>query len=292
MTNKIKLEFPTIFDSADNASSAAQKEYIFLIKLQLFFLLLSTIFSVFIGFYRGLLIFVGISMLGSLFVTILLRIRKKERVWFDGRALAESIKTLCWRYIMGAEPFKITLSEEEANRLFIESIKNVLQERKNLSSVLVSSSKNQGYITKSMKDIRKLNFSQRLEVYLQYRVQNQQDWYSDRSEYNRKRESFLFIVSFLFQFLSIIYILVLVNQNWTINITGILSALATVTITWLQVKRHQELAQAYGLAAQELTSIYSMSFEVKSADSLSEYVNESENAISREHTLWVARRGQ
>ncbi|MDX7254993.1 SLATT domain-containing protein, partial [Klebsiella pneumoniae] len=138
----------------------------------------------------------------------------------------------------------------------------------------------------------KLNFNQRLDLYLQDRVQNQQDWYSDKSEYNRKSESFLFVVSFLFQFLSIIYILVLVNQNWTINITGILSALATVTITWLQVKQHQELAQAYGLAAQELTSIYSMSFEVNSADSLSEYVNESENSISREHTLWVARRGQ
>lgn len=292
MTNKTNLEFPVVFDSADKASLAAQKEYILLTKLQLSFLLLTTILSAFIGLNRGLLIFVGISMVGSLFITSLIRIRKKERVWFDGRALAESIKTLCWRYMIGAEPFKTTLSDEDVDKLFIESIKNVLQERKNLSSVLVSNYKNQAYITTAMKEIRNLDFRQRLELYLQHRVQNQQNWYSDKCEYNRKREGWLFNAAFLFQILAIIYIIILANQNWTINITGILSALATVTITWLQVKHHQELAQAYGVAAQELTFIYSMSFEVKSEDSLSDYVNESENAISREHTLWVARRGQ
>lgn len=292
MSNNINLEFPVVFHSADKSSLAAQKEYILLIKLQLSFLLLTTILSIFIGLYRGLLIFIAISMVGSLFVTSLLRIRKKERVWFDGRALAESIKTLCWRYMMGAEPFKTTLPDEEVNKLFIESINNVLMERKDLSSFLVSDSKNQAYITTAMKEIRKLDFPKRLELYLQHRVQNQQKWYSDKCEYNRKREGRLFTTSFLLQILAVVYIIILANQNWSINITGILSSLATVTITWLQVKHHQELAQAYGIAAQELTFIYSMSFEVKSEDSLSNYVNESENAISREHTLWVARRGQ
>ena len=292
MSNKINLEFPGVLDSADEASLAAQKESIFLIKLQLSFLLLTTILSAFIGLYRGLLILVAISMVGSLFVTSLIRIRKKERVWFDGRALAESIKTLCWRYMIGAEPFKTAIPDEEVDKLFIESIKSVWQERKNLSSVLISNSKNQTYLTETMKEIRNLDFHQRMELYLEHRVQNQQKWYSDKCKYNRKRETWLFNASFLFQILAIIYIIILANQNWTINITGILSALVTITITWLQVKQHQELAQAYGVAAQELTFIHSMSFEVKSEDSLSDYVNESENAISREHTLWVARRGQ
>jgi SMODS and SLOG-associating 2TM effector domain 3/SMODS and SLOG-associating 2TM effector domain 1 len=291
MSKKI-IEFPIVFNSADKVSLAAQKEYILLIKLQLSFLLITTIISTFIGLYRGLLIIVAISMVGSLFVTSLIRIRKKERFWFDGRALAESIKTLCWRYMMGADPFKITLPDEKVDRLFNESVKNVLQERKSLSSTLVSKSKNQMYITTAMKEIRSLDFRQRIELYLQYRVQNQQNWYSDKCEYNRKRENWLFNTSFLLQILAIVYIIILINQNWTVNITGILSALATVTITWLQVKQHQELAQAYGLAAQELNFIYSMSFDVQSEESLSDYVNETENAISREHTLWVARRGQ
>ena len=292
MSNKINLKFPGIFDSADKASSDAQKEYILLIKLQLSFLFLSTIFSVFAGLNRDFHIWVIISMLGSLFMTSLIKIRKKERVWFDGRALAESIKTLCWRYMMGADPFRRTLSVEEIDELFIETIKSVLQERKNLSSVLANNSQQHTYITPIMKENRSLDFSKRLELYLEHRVKNQQNWYSSKCLHNRKWENKLFIASFVFQILAIVYIIALLYLNWTINITSILSALATMTITWLQVKQHQELAQAYGLAAQELNYIYSMSFKVKSEESLSGYVNESENAISREHTLWVARRGQ
>ncbi|MFF2596462.1 DUF4231 domain-containing protein [Priestia megaterium] len=292
MNNKINIEFPLIFDSADKASSIAQREYILLIKLQLTFLLLSTILSVFTVFYRGFLLLVVISMLGSLFVTYLMKTRKKERIWFDGRAVAESIKTLSWRYMMGAGPFKKTLSAEEVDKLFIKSIKNVLEERKTLSPFMVSNFESGVYITSAMKEVRNLNYSKRLELYLQFRVQDQKKWYSDKCENNKKWEERLFIASFSFQVLAIIYIIFFFSQNWKINITSILSALATITITWLQVKQHQELAQAYGLAAQELSYIASISFSVKSEDTLSEYVNESENAISREHTLWVARRGQ
>jgi len=292
MNNRINIEFPSLFESADKASSSAQREYILLIKLQLTFLLLSTILSVFTVFYRGFLLFVVISMLGSLFFTYLIKIRKKERIWFDGRAVAESIKTLSWRYMMGAGPFKKTLSAEEVDKLFIESIQNVLQERKNLSPFMVSNFEGGVYITSTMKEIRNLNYSQRLELYLQFRVQDQKKWYSDKCENNKKWEEWLFIASFSFQILAIVYIIFFFSQNWKINITSILSALATITITWLQVKQHQELAQAYGLAAQELSYIASISFSVTSEDRLSEYVNESENAISREHTLWVARRGQ
>ena len=66
--------------------------------------------------------------------------------------------------------------------------------------------------------------------------------------------------------------------------------MAASLIAWMQVKRYQELAQSYGLATQELGLIASRGLHVASDEELSKFVAESETAISREHTLWTARR--
>jgi hypothetical protein len=75
-----------------------------------------------------------------------------------------------------------------------------------------------------------------------------------------------------------------------INPTGTFSTLAAAAMAWLQVKRYQELAQSYLLAAHELGLIEAQSLHVHTEVELSAFVANAENAISREHTMWVARR--
>lgn len=288
----IEISLPKSHTIADNISVAAQKEYLLLTKLQLLFLFLSIVFSIVSIFNKALIFIVFLSMFFSIFTTILLKVRKKDRVWFDGRAVAESIKTLSWRFIMGAHPFPKSLSASDVEKKFNESIYEIFMERKNLSSLLITSSDSPGYINSNMHNIRNLTTNQRLEIFLEERIKTQQNWYAAKCIYNRNRENLLFILSLVFQGAAFFYLILLINFNWNLNITAIFSALATIVITWLQVKQHQELAQAYGLAAQELDFILSLGAGIDTEDRLSEYVNESENAISREHTLWVARRGQ
>jgi hypothetical protein len=60
-------------------------------------------------------------------------------------------------------------------------------------------------------------------------------------------------------------------------------------MTWTQLKKNDQLAQSYGLAAQELLLISGQAIEIKTNEELSAYVVNSENAISREHTMWLAR---
>src|SRR5437868_1033768 len=49
---------------------------------------------------------------------------KPEQDWYDGRALAESVKTLAWRYAVGGKPFPTALGSD-VDHLFIERIRSL-----------------------------------------------------------------------------------------------------------------------------------------------------------------------
>lgn len=82
----------------------------------------------------------------------------------------------------------------------------------------------------------------------------------------------------------------MVNPLSPIKLTGLLTTIASSFIAWLQVKQHQELSQSYSIAAQELGLILEQGQHIHTEEDFCAFVSDSENAISREHTLWVARR--
>jgi hypothetical protein len=65
---------------------------------------------------------------------------------------------------------------------------------------------------------------------------------------------------------------------------------ASAIAAWTQMKRHNELAQSYALAAQELEELEAVATNQISGNAFTQLVEQAENSISREHTLWCARR--
>lgn len=63
-----------------------------------------------------------------------------------------------------------------------------------------------------------------------------------------------------------------------------------VSSVLVQAKKYRQLATAYSLAAHEITLIKHDSENAIDDKSLSEFVIDSENAFSREHTQWVAKK--
>jgi hypothetical protein len=61
-------------------------------------------------------------------------------------------------------------------------------------------------------------------------------------------------------------------------------------LTWIRTKKYQENANAYSLTAHEIGIIKQEGASVESESELSDFVKDSENAFSREHTQWVARK--
>lgn len=77
-----------------------------------------------------------------------------------------------------------------------------------------------------------------------------------------------------------------------INLVGVVASLAAAFEAWTQVGRHAELSHSYALACHELISIGDLMEEAETEQAFVNAVKSSEGAISREHTMWVAKRAQ
>jgi hypothetical protein len=72
--------------------------------------------------------------------------------------------------------------------------------------------------------------------------------------------------------------------------TDFFVTVAAGLLSWIQAKRFQELSASYTLAAHEISLIRQQSGTVMSDDEFSKFVGDAENAFSREHTQWIARK--
>lgn len=79
-----------------------------------------------------------------------------------------------------------------------------------------------------------------------------------------------------------------VVQLVDIDLAGVAGALAAAGVAWLQTRQHHQLASAYAVAAQELADIASRAHWPETEAEWAHFVDEAEEAISREHTLWWA----
>lgn len=72
---------------------------------------------------------------------------------------------------------------------------------------------------------------------------------------------------------------------------GGFSTLGARVLAWLNVQRHEELlSQTFLVAAQDPGLIASQAEYVNGGDAFSEFVADAEADISRDRTLWLARR--
>jgi hypothetical protein len=77
---------------------------------------------------------------------------------------------------------------------------------------------------------------------------------------------------------------------WTDLPIDVCIVCAGAALTWMQLKRFQELSTAYSLTAHEISLLRGYSQDVSTDAKFSAFVNDAESAFSREHTQWQARR--
>jgi len=287
--------FPNYFQAADAISIASQKNYLLVLKADLIAMILAAGLAVYnyqsVDSILWLNVITGLSLLTGLILTIVLRTKKYEDVWYQGRALAESCKTITWRFITCAEYFENGLDVSEVRERFIKRIQDLAGEFSELNSNLSAKILNKPIITDKMIEIRSLDLQQRKKFYLENRIEDQKEWYSTKAESNKTSYNRWFIGIISLQVLSIVcvvYLIVKPDSTW--NLIGLLTTLSASAISWLQIKQHQELKQAYTTATTELNFIQELSENINTEEELSQFILDSENAISREHTLWLAQR--
>lgn len=283
-------DFPILYRAADAASLSGQRRYLIALRTRLIALLVAAIFGAMAWDLNNVSV-AGIGALMAFLVAlatgIFLATTSPEKAWYEGRAAAESAKTLTWRYLVRGESFSSPLQHDDDAR-FIERLKEVLRDLKDID-LAVDAPGDQ--ITAAMRSVRAASFDERKDLYLTGRIREQQAWYQRKASWNRKRAELWTIAAIVVEALGVLAGAARVFFDIDVDLLGIVAAAAATVTAWLEAKQHRNLATAYGITAQELASAASLGDGIVSEDDWANFVGQSEEAISREHTLWRASRG-
>jgi len=283
------FDFPGIYREANDISNKTQKFYLFVIKIYLFLLIISAIlFTYFANIWE-------IKLANALISLVILSLSfgfffyDFQGIWYNARAVAESIKTSCWRYAIKAEPYNT--DDNEANTLLVETMKHIVDMNHDFKKHISAEFSSEDQLPNTLTSVRALPFNERLEYYHKNRVNEQREWYKNKSIKNKNNS---LIYSWLLLMLSVtISVLLFLNIDKNNQIeypVEILLSLISIIFTWIQTKKYKELNKSYALASYEIGFIATQKQRVDSEEKLSNYVNNSENAFSREHTQWIARK--
>lgn len=287
--------YPNFFIAGDGASRRAQFKYINFVKWDLVLMVFSALICVYnyekVDSKLIVYILSGLMLLVALFISIILKYKKYEDVWYRGRALAESCKTLTWRFITCSEYFEYDVVSNEADSRFVDRIREINNEFNDIHPELYASEIALPIITNEMRRIRLLSLTDRKAYYLNERIQNQIDWYSSKADNNKEKYENWFLLVIVFQFLAIVSIGYLIFQPMSnFNLVGLFSTISASGFSWLQLRKYQENKQAYTTATSELNLIKTEANLQITEQQFSKFVLDSENAMSREHTMWLAQK--
>lgn len=283
-------DFPALYKSADSASLKAQSAYFNALKCYLILLIIAALVS----FSYPANVYAAIASASLFLITlgilIWLKVQKPEDTWYNGRAVAESVKTRTWRWMMKAEPYESDGPNEQVQKEFLNDLKAILNQNRSLSHELEWTPDLGEAISGAMIDIRSLPWEKRLEVYVSERIDNQSHWYSKKSQLNKRLSKQWFVVSIVLHSLAILLLLYRIKEPSASLPIEVVATAASAVLTWVQAKKHNELNSSYALAAHEIVLIKGESVSVTEENHLSEFIINSESAFSREHTQWVARK--
>ncbi|WP_158090407.1 DUF4231 domain-containing protein [Mycobacterium sp. IEC1808] len=282
-------DFPALQRSASQQAARAQRSFLLWSKIRLGGIVLAAVGGA-IGWKAGHLHVGGIIAVvafgGALGAELLMAIQRPDRIWYEGRAAAESAKTLGWRYMMRGESFESDVTDVDAR--FLAEIADLLRDLGDLPVHVSSGSDCQ--ISAKMRHVRTLPFEDRRSIYLSQRIQKQECWYAMKAAWNAKRADFWVVTTVALEFLGLFGGIVKAVGWVDVDLLGIFAAAAAGTTAWLQAKQHQNLATAYALTSQELAAVAS-ELEAVDETNWAQFVTHAEEAISREHTLWRSSRG-
>jgi hypothetical protein len=292
-TKHSTISLPALFRAADRASLAAQRKFLWRRRTELALLVAAAVCGLIPteGVYFGTHVVPGSILAGVLFfvaglletsvVTI-----QPERTWYQGRAVAESIKTLAWRYAVAGEPFATDAGD--ADSTLLQRFQQVVEQFPQLGTL--PSADVDSEITTWMHSLRSAPLTERRLTYSHSRIEDQRRWYAQKAAWNRQRAYMWSVGTLVLQFVGIVAAFARGFKLEPLDLLSVVAVLSAVAVAWLQIKQHATLAESYSVAALELSAIRNIMPATSDEAKWAHFVDESETAISREHTTWRAKR--
>ena len=281
-------DLPALYRAADRSSLSGQRRLMRSVMASVGLTVLAAICSLSDADWAAYL--AGACFLAAVLAGVYVLVDRPEKAWYDGRATAESAKSLAWQYAVGGGEFsKGTKYDPEA--LLIDSLEKILSELRGFA--LIGSANDGTQITDRMRSLRSLTIAERRDAYLSGRIDHQRSWYSRKASWNAQRTTVWRVATLTLQGGGALAAFLRATGAVEIDLMGVLAAAAAGCVAWLQARDHSNLAEAYAVTAQELALVHERIAQSRGLDerTWAALVEEAEAAVSREHTLWLARRG-
>jgi len=280
-------DLPALYKTADANSVEAQQSFIKWTRGGLIAVVVAAgagAFTLTIGPADAAGIVALIAFIVAIRLCLHLLNERPERVWYDGRAAAESAKTLAWRYAVGGQPFETGLNTQEVNKRFVEQLREI-PSGLDARGLVRSPGTPNDEITRGMQDLRVKSLDERKSAYRKGRIRDQLSWYSRRADWNDRRAKQWNRALITIECLGAAAAIFKAAGLLPIDLLGFAGALVAAGVSWLQTKQHSNLAKAYSVAANERSMIDALLPSYTTEEAWAKFVDEAEAAISREHTL-------
>ena len=171
-----------------------------------------------------------------------------ERDWYAGHAVAESTKTLAWRFAVQGEPFGPDLSDDEAETLMRARIGEVLKRGRDRIDVGLG----EAVVTSRMRELRRDTLTVRRKAYLEHRTDDQREWYATNARKNARRATRIRFALLIGEVFAVVIAAATWGRDRPADFAGIAAACVAGGAAWLALKQHSPLTSAYRVAASEL----------------------------------------
>ena len=287
-------DLPSTFVVADEAAKEGQDETKLLVAWELRLVTIAAVGGALkwrVG-SGGLDVFAGLATLAftaAAFIAIVRAKRQPEQRWYQGRAAAESAKTLAFRYAVGGDPFPIAPADDSgAERTLAERLQEIVGLLSSLQLPPVAAGHRQ--VTEPMRAARASSFDQRRDLYRRCRVEDQRDWYANRANEHASKARYWASTGVGASVVGVGCGFGRFFGMFDLDLLGIAAAAVAASTAWTHLLQQRTLATSYTVASLELGLIGDRLASVDETD-WPLFVSDAEDAVSREHTLWLARRG-
>jgi SMODS and SLOG-associating 2TM effector domain 3/SMODS and SLOG-associating 2TM effector domain 1 len=283
--------FPALFVAADSQSNDFQEAYLNYVRVQYFLLLVATVCAFLAAQYQiWKLIYVAV-LTASGVALLFMSTAKPEKDWYKFRALAESVKTRTWLFVVGGDPFGVQMESAKAEDDFLTDLKQILDANAHVRERITRFPFSGNQISEEMRAIRMLSIEERKSIYLSDRIQDQKNWYIKKAAWNDRKFRLWVTIAVIIHVTAIGYVLFATPEflkSFSLPVEVLLVS-ASAVLGWMQIKRFNELAASYALTAHEISMAEGRLRHAIAEGEFAKFVAEAELLFSREHTQWAAR---
>jgi SMODS and SLOG-associating 2TM effector domain 3/SMODS and SLOG-associating 2TM effector domain 1 len=281
---ELEQHLPTLFRSAEDVSTGGRRRFERLTGSMLVLLVIAAAGGLVEQPWGGWVSAAAFAV--SVLIPLLWVYDKARTAWYDGRAGAESVKSISWKYAVGGEPFGVDRPRAEA--LYFDTLQALVAEFGRLSSEVAGPATAPDVA--ALSDVRQASLEERRSLYRDRRLAEQRAWYVRRAGEHRAVAGRYGWAVVVVQVLGVAGAVLKGIDVVDLDLLAVPATIAAALTAWIAVGDHRHVARTYDFAVLELETVLGREASVADEASWAVFVADAEAAMGREHGMWLARR--